>query len=376
VGVVLATQNPVDLDYKGLANMGTWLVGKLQTDQDRARLREGLLGTGVDAATLDLLLGATRKRVFLLHDVHRPRPVLLHSRWALSYLRGPLTRDEVSRLMAGRAAPPESRKTTTPEEGPPVVPAGLEQAYWKKYGGPQADPHLLVKCAVRYKGAGEVILVQAYPLVDGPVSELLETEPLAVPEASLEREPPPELRYAELPQSLSSAGSRVIEKVLRERLPDKVATKVWVDPVTRTTSLPGESREAFAARLQAAGGGAKEARLREKLDRKRRDLQAREEDLAGRKTEKWAALGTAILSNVGILAGRKRTISGAGTVLSKNRMENTAEARVEALEAEVAALEAELLGLETLDPARFEEASVVPARGGVKVLRYGLLWVF
>jgi DNA helicase HerA-like ATPase len=60
VGVVLATQNPVDIDYKGLANMGTWMVGKLQTDQDRARLRDGLLGAGVDAKALDRLLDATR----------------------------------------------------------------------------------------------------------------------------------------------------------------------------------------------------------------------------------------------------------------------------------------------------------------------------
>src|SRR5215813_11971131 len=90
VGVVLATQNPVDLDYKALANMGLWLVGKLQTEQDRARLREGLLDAGLAARELDTLLDATRKRVFLLHDVHRPGPTLLHSRWTLSYLRGPL----------------------------------------------------------------------------------------------------------------------------------------------------------------------------------------------------------------------------------------------------------------------------------------------
>ena len=76
VGVVLATQNPVDLDYKGLANMGTWLVGKLQTERDRERLRDGLEGSGgLDGKTIDRLLDATAKRVFLLHDVHRKAPV-------------------------------------------------------------------------------------------------------------------------------------------------------------------------------------------------------------------------------------------------------------------------------------------------------------
>ncbi|HSD66168.1 MAG TPA: helicase HerA-like domain-containing protein, partial [Vicinamibacteria bacterium] len=98
VGVVLATQNPVDLDYKGLANMGTWLVGTLQTQQDRERLAGGLQGAGLEPSAVAKLLAGTRKRVFLLHDVHRKAPCLLQSRWAMSYLRGPLTRDEISRL--------------------------------------------------------------------------------------------------------------------------------------------------------------------------------------------------------------------------------------------------------------------------------------
>src|SRR5712691_5475900 len=104
VSVVLATQNPVDLDYKGLANIGVWFVGKLQTAQDRERLREGLTGAGMAPAAIDTMLDATRKRVFLLHDVHRAAPVLLHSRWALSYLQEQLTREEIGRLMAGDEA--------------------------------------------------------------------------------------------------------------------------------------------------------------------------------------------------------------------------------------------------------------------------------
>ena len=247
--------------------------------------------------------------------------------------------------------------------------------YWGKYGGEQADPHLLVKFAVRYKGAGEAILVQAYPAADVPVTELLETEALAVAEQDLREEAPAGVGHAEVPADLAAAGSRGIEKVLKERLPDKLAAKVWVDPVTKGSSLPGEDREAFAARLQQAGGGAQEARLREKLEKKQRELQARTEDLQGRKTEKWAAVGSAILSNVGLILGKKRTISGAGTV-SKNRMENTAESRVEALQAEVAALQEELQAMAQVDPARFQETTVIPARGGVKVLRYALLWVY
>jgi hypothetical protein len=371
--VVLATQNPVDLDYKGLGNMGTWMVGRLQTERDRDRLRDGLLGVGVEAKTLDQLLAATRKRVFLLHDVHRPGPVLMHSRWVLSYLRGPLTRDEVSRLAAGRpgsvAAAPAAAAP-----GPPVLPAPLEHHYLSRYGSPQADPYLMVKYAVRYKGAGEVVAFRAWPLAGESLAEVLEAEPMDVDESAVSGDPPAGIRYAALPGYLAEGG-RAIERLLKERLPDKLALTVWSDPVTRTVSLPGEDRETFVARLRQAGGGAGEARLRERLEKKRRELKAREEDLAGRKSEKWAALGTAILSNIGILTGRKRTLSGAGGVLSKHRMENTAEARVEALKAEVAAAEEALGALVDVDPARLEEKPIVPSRSEVKVLRYDLVWV-
>ena len=105
VGVLLATQNPVDLDYKALSNAGTWFVGKLQTERDKMRLLEGLetvaaeTGTLTDRSYLETVISSLGNRIFLLHDIHRPAPVLFQSRWALSFLRGPMTKDQVSRLM-------------------------------------------------------------------------------------------------------------------------------------------------------------------------------------------------------------------------------------------------------------------------------------
>jgi hypothetical protein len=105
VGVLLATQNPVDLDYKALSNAGTWFIGKLQTDRDKARLLEGLEsvdaehGTLTDRAYLDTVISSLSNRVFVLHNIHKPAPVLFQSRWALSFLRGPLTRELVAELM-------------------------------------------------------------------------------------------------------------------------------------------------------------------------------------------------------------------------------------------------------------------------------------
>jgi uncharacterized protein YceH (UPF0502 family) len=167
-----------------------------------------------------------------------------------------------------------------------------------------------------------------------------------------------------------------MEKAIKDRLPGELAGTVWTDPLTRATSLLGEDRAAFAARLGQGAGSPQVARLRDRLEQKKGELEARQRDFEGRRTEKWVALGSAVLSNIGLFTGRKRTISGAGTVVSKNRMEGTAEARVEALKAEIAELEQELAAHSSVDPARLQPTTVVPTRTQVKLLRYGLVWVY
>lgn len=108
LGIVLATQNPVDLDYKGLANAGTWFLGRLQTERDKARVLEGLESASAtaraefDKGEIDKLLSGLSQRIFLMHNVHKDAPVVFESRWAMSYLRGPLTRDQIKKLMDGK----------------------------------------------------------------------------------------------------------------------------------------------------------------------------------------------------------------------------------------------------------------------------------
>ncbi|MGD8856446.1 MAG: hypothetical protein PVG33_08980 [Chloroflexota bacterium] len=100
VGLVLATQNPVDVDYKALSNAGTWFIGKLQTDQDKQRLLDGLSGAAgaMDRREYDDLLSSLGKRVFLLHNVHEKKPALFQTRWAMNYLAGPMTRTQIPAL--------------------------------------------------------------------------------------------------------------------------------------------------------------------------------------------------------------------------------------------------------------------------------------
>ena len=105
VGVVLATQNPVDLDYKGLSNTGTWFIGRLQTERDKARVLEGLEGVAAsngvkwDRQGMEQTLAGLSNRIFLMNNVHDDAPTIFETRWAMSYLRGPLTRNQIKQLM-------------------------------------------------------------------------------------------------------------------------------------------------------------------------------------------------------------------------------------------------------------------------------------
>ncbi len=127
LGIVLTTQNPVDLDYKGLTNAGTWFIGKLQTERDKARVLDGLesasasAGGGLDRSQIDNVISDLGSRVFLLHNVNQKSPTIFQTRWAMSYLRGPLTRSQVRTLMA-------------PLKTPAVAPAPAQPA------PPRAEP--------------------------------------------------------------------------------------------------------------------------------------------------------------------------------------------------------------------------------------------
>ncbi len=149
LGVVLATQNPIDLDYKALSNIGIWMIGRLQTAKDRQRLLEGLalnpnVGRGQD---FDNYIASLNKRNFLMFNIHEPKPVLFHSRFALSYLRGPMTKTEISLLCKNKkntetnivaeelpkkdniVSKPSPINTNINKSIPPVLPAGMQQYF-------------------------------------------------------------------------------------------------------------------------------------------------------------------------------------------------------------------------------------------------------
>ena len=131
LGVVLSTQNPVDIDYKAISNAGTWMIGRLQTEQDKNRLLDGMnAATGAtNTAELSATISGLAKREFMMRRAGKDQPEVLTTRWAMSYLRGPLTREQIATLMAtekGAAAVPAAAPAapSAPAMGSFAPPAG------------------------------------------------------------------------------------------------------------------------------------------------------------------------------------------------------------------------------------------------------------
>jgi DNA helicase HerA-like ATPase len=377
LGVVLATQNPVDLDYKGLGNIGTWFLGRLQTQRDKDRLLDGLEsagGTGLPRAEADRLLSTLDKRVFLLHNVHEPGPVLLRTRWAMSYLAGPLTRDQLRRLRAERpataaaaAAPaPEAaaavpgaperpageatRRLVAPAPAPaaggappsaagrPVLPPDVPQAFLPAAAGspPAYRPCLLGLARVHFvddrRGidhAEELVLVVPFTFSEEPDWEA--ARPAPVDERALPGEPAPGAAFAAVPgpaaqaRSYAGWGRQLGEHLYRVRRLELAASPPF-DLVAR----PGEAEGDFRLRVAGAVREARDAELaklregwarrleaeREKVRRAEQAVDREREQAVDQKRQAWFHAGSTLL---GALVGRKAlsstSLHRAGTAL-------------------------------------------------------------
>jgi hypothetical protein len=338
LGCVLATQNPVDLDYKGLSNCGTWFIGRLQTERDKLRVIEGLLSAtsasgGSDRGSLEALLNNLTQRVFLMRNVHEDAPVLMKARWALSFLRGPLTGTEIARVMADRktviagssAAAPTAAVTPAASARPPVG-AGIAEYFLT---ASQGSGPILYKPMIA--GFAKLHFVDAKlaldawetcgwlaPLDDGGGNASWEdaTRDSRL-KARLTNAPPEGAEFAELPGSaLRAASYPGWAKTLQSRLYETARARVMVCESLKLASQPGESEGDFRARLalavreqrDAAVAGLRrkwQAKLLQLSDQIRRaeDRHAREQaQLSQQKMQTAVTIGSSILS---ALLGRK-----------------------------------------------------------------------
>lgn len=272
VGVVLATQNPVDLDYKGLANTGTWLIGRLQTDRDKARVMDGLesaVPSGFDRQKLEKMMTQLGNRTFLLHNVHEDQPVLFQSRWTLSYLRGPLTPKQIQVLMAGRkadravpAAFPAVTATASVAAsasgaGRPALPAGVSEFFVRgKRTVPQYGAAVVGLSKLHFTDAKAdmdewISYVHIAPFTESGTDVSWEAaQSLEGGEANLDTDPVKGAAFAELPAAaLRAKNYEDWAKTLKTWLYQTVSLDIYTCPSLKGVAKVGESEGDFRARL-------------------------------------------------------------------------------------------------------------------------------
>jgi hypothetical protein len=300
LGVVLATQNPVDLDYKGLANTGTWFVGKLQTERDRERLLDGMAAASALAMGRDQLastVAGLKQRQFLMHDIHEEKPVLFNSRWALSYLAGPLTRAQIKQLMQDRksaapgpavfqegaalAAPvPPAASVQTAVDDRPQVPAGIPQYFapLRKAQPPGGrivyQPHLYAaasyqivdnKVGMSYSQSISHILPLSENMTSAPWDE---SSPFEARVEELSRQVPQGAGFSPVPTTILQASRfEKAQKGYLDFVYRQAQMTLWKSGLFKTTSQPGETERDFRLRLQQATRERRDFEI-EKLRRK------------------------------------------------------------------------------------------------------------
>lgn len=431
VGVVLATQNPVDLDYKALSNMGTWFLGRLQTERDKARVLDGLEGAAVqsgqafDRAEIDRMLSGLKSRVFLMNNVHEDEPILFQTRWALSYLRGPLTREQIRSLTPDRqpsesTSPVESSpapaSTPAGDTGPrPMVGDGLTESFVANVRLPKPGnrciyrPALVGVAKLHYVHAKSQIDVWEPAAVyvslhDNPAVEWEQSRAIDVAALDCQEEPEPGFGFASLPVSTSKREVAAWEKTLKSHL-YRNQTLVLLDcPLLKLQSNPGESAGDFRIRMTQAAHEQRDLeveKLRGKYSSKLASVQGKirtAQDRIDREKSQYnrAALDSAISwgsSILGALFGRKlasrSNISKASTSIrsvtraAQQRDDvNRAQEQLGDLETQLQELEAELKAETEQLQAKFQpdaieisEQAIRPRKSDIQVERLFLLWL-
>jgi hypothetical protein len=433
LGVVLATQNPVDLDYKGLSNCGTWFLGRLQTERDKARVLDGLEGASAasghsfDRAAMDSILSGLAKRVFVMNNVHDEGPSLFQTRWSLSYLRGPLSRDQIESLMRARR---ESGKTAASTETMmaaaasfdglrdqrPVLSPDIVEYFLPARRDPKPDERFVYR--PRLLGVAKVHFVKSTADVDVwdsisiqvDASDDISLDPWKEAELSqdglpdLEKTPRDNAFFEPLPADLAKPKTyATLTTALKDHLYREHRLTVWKCKRPQDVSRADETEGDFRARLGQTlreerdlaieklrqKYAPKFAALQEQL-RKAEQRKAKEQEQA--KSQTWGTMLTVGSSLLGAFLGRKKVsavnISRAATAaraagkLAKERSDiDFAEQNVEAVQQRLAALEQEfqaemekLSGHIDLSTIELEKLVVQPRKSDITISQVALLW--
>jgi len=272
LGLVLATQNPVDLDYKGLSNTGTWFIGRLQTERDKMRVLEGLEGASNDAHSrfdhgeMEKILAGLGNRTFLLNNVRESGPQLFQTRWTLCYLRGPMTRDQIRTLMAAKRSPeavPEQEKASPSKQAhantAPVLPPNIPQYFIPAtaVGTCAYKPALVGAAKLHYLDDKQKLdesrdVLMLVPITNGAAAvDWTQAKALALGLDELEKEPADGAQFEDLPEAAAKAKNYAIwNKAFVTWLFQTQTLDLFESAALDERSKPGETERDFRIRLQ------------------------------------------------------------------------------------------------------------------------------
>ena len=359
LGLVLSTQNPVDLDYKGLSNTGTWFIGRLQTERDKARVMEGLEGASqggtFDKAAMERTLAGLGKRRFLLHNVHEDSAVVFATRWVMSYLAGPLTRNHIKTLMAkvvsGRNAllKAASKPRRHSSDSAPSLPPEIAQYFVPATTGDDVvyHPRLVAAAEIafssaRYSVEEERELLYTVEFEDGPVAVAWDNgEALSLVVDDLQSEALPNSTFAALAANAGKAKKYTAwEKDFKRWLRQNETVSLYRSKRFKLSSTAGETEGDFRIRLQDVASekrdqaiaklrnryASKTTVLENRLMRAQQSVEREQQQSTKKNFDTAISFGTAIL---GAVLGRKRLSSSTATKMG-SAMKSAGGARKEA----------------------------------------------
>ena len=430
LGVVLATQNPVDLDYKGLSNAGTWFLGRLQTERDKARVLEGLEGASAAAgstfnrAKMEATLAGLGNRVFMMNNVHDDQPVVFQTRWALSYLRGPLSRDQIGSLMADKrqarlVSGVAASQPVTPDASSnqrPSVPPGIDEVFLTPCREPSGEERLVYRPAVMglarvhfSKSTAKVDVwetVTLMPIVANDVPEDIwaDADPVNYDDFDFDSEPESDASFGELPSELSRPKQYASWKTaLKNHLYRTHSLILYECKLLKLKSQVGETEGDFRIRLKQAASERRDLdveKLRKKYtpklksiaERIRKAQHAVEVQKSQVTQQTWSTVASVGTTVLGALFGRKlasaTSVSRAATSMrsagriGKERSDVArAEETVESLQEQLIALEEEftresehLREQFTEEALELKELPIKPRKSDLTVEQVTLVW--
>lgn len=394
LSVVLATQNPYDVDYKGLTNAGLWFIGRLQTQNDIERVKEGLSSISGGTETLSLLpqLG---QREFVLNDVRKEKPFVFKTRQCISLLVGPLGEKQLKNFVDEE----EKKETVKEQKEVVIVPKEIKVFYGN---GDNLAPNFFFEAEIPFKISGTLVWKKKQLLAEinenGINSSLSSLEEISDSQTLFSEFKPPNSKLSQLPQWISSLKKETLEREVKELLSLKCEMEIYKDRITGIISKTEENLESFLDRVKQERENIDTNNRQKEIDLLMKKKKAKELELERshiklerlkceyerRRAETYTTAGVGVLK--GLFGSKRSILGGVTSAMSKERMAETAKARYEEesivhknLMREIEEIEKAIETLSrqsnlAVNASEIEKIKILPYKSGIRLLSLAIVY--